>query len=206
MKKNNIIVLILVVLLSWPSFTSSVKAEDNLKISPSFYQEVTQSNSLIPVVIEFSKDCSYRYIQDSYFLRSSDFDLKTIERDYANEIKLAQDSFIQFTQKSGISIQPEMNITHVMNAITARVKGSDLDQLLKQNDVKFIYDNRMEFYSTRSIASYTTQVHKLRESYGYTGKGITVGVLDSGLDRYHQDFSSNLEDAESKTEDGYVVQ
>ena len=205
MKKENFIVFTLVCMLSFCSFSVPNIHAYEQKISNEFLEEIENSKNLIPVVVEFNSKCSYRNSLDRIF-PSSKSNLENIEAKYKKKLFDDQNSFIDIQKSKGISIVKEMNITHVMNAVTAIVRGEDIERLIKNPSVKFVYDNRIEFYPNRSIASQTTQAYQLREKFDYTGKGITVGVLDSGLDRTHQDFCKTFEDSEMKDENGYVLQ
>ncbi|MCK5849123.1 MAG: S8 family serine peptidase [Caldisericia bacterium] len=205
MKKEKFVIFILVGLLSLYSFSVPTTHASEQKISYEFLKDIQNSKSLIPVVIEFNSKCSYRNSLDRIFSLAKENSEDYNER-YEQKLFNAQNAFVNIQKNIGISIVKEMNITHVMNAITAIVRGEDIEKLSESPNVKFIYDNRIEFYPTRSIASQTTQAYQLREKYDYTGEGVTVGVLDSGLDRTHQDFSNTFEDSEMEDENGYILQ
>jgi len=82
--------------------------------------------------------------------------------------------------------------TTAINAVLIDIIGKDISKLLKIPDVKKVYDDRFTFYATRAIAADTTGAKRVWERVStqkITGKGVLVGVIDSGLDKDHLEFS-----------------
>ncbi|MDD4614225.1 MAG: S8 family serine peptidase [Caldisericia bacterium] len=206
MKKQTIIVMVLSVLVFLSGLFPSKAKGNTEKISSSFYMDICSKTQLIPVVIEFNKPCSYRYIRDTFQLSSFVYTQEEILKKYESSLSSYQNQLLQKWQNQGIGVYADQQIYHVMNAIIGDIRGVDIDQLLNNPGVKYVYDNRIEYTPERTIAAYTTQVEQLRETFQYTGEGIRVGILDSGLDRTHQDFSSDLADANIMDANEYVKQ
>jgi minor extracellular serine protease Vpr len=206
MKKQTIFSMVLVVSVFFAGIFPLTAKGSTEQISLSFYSDVCSTTQLIPVVIEFQEPCSYRYIRDFFHISSMFQTEAELKEQYESTLQSNQLFYVQQWQKQGIGIYVDHHIAHVMNAIVGEVRGTDLRQIVGHPSVKYIYDNRIEYYPSRSIAAHTTQVEKLRKEFQYKGKNIRVGILDSGLDRTHQDFSLNINDANTVNEDGYVKQ
>lgn len=99
-------------------------------------------------------------------------------------------------------------ITHsykkVFNGVALTIKGTDVEKLLDSGVVKAIYKDNIisldlpvedETASNNEITPYMTDsipflgIDKLHEE-GITGKGIKVGVLDTGIDYTHPDLTN----------------
>jgi subtilisin family serine protease len=206
MKKQTIVVMVLTVFVFLSGiFPSTVKGNTE-KISPSFYMDVCTTTRLIPVVIEFNKPCSYRYIRDSFHIFSFFYTQEEVQAKYEADLSSYQHHLLGKWQKQGVGLYVDQQVFHVMNAIIADVRGTDIEHIIKNPGVKYVYDNRIEYYPERSIAAVTTQVQQVWDTLEYKGESIRVGIMDSGLDRFHQDFSSTLADANIEDENGYVKQ
>ncbi|MEG2290628.1 MAG: S8 family serine peptidase, partial [Clostridium sp.] len=93
------------------------------------------------------------------------------------------------------------------NGVSMKVKGTDISKLLDSGVVKYIWkdeevrldpeimmEKMEEGPSTRMVTSTPLiQVDKLRAE-GITGKGIKVGVIDTGIDYNHPDLKGNYKE------------
>ncbi|MFC1543866.1 S8 family serine peptidase, partial [Gemmatimonadota bacterium] len=73
------------------------------------------------------------------------------------------------------------------NIVTARVPLSQLSELASLGGVDRIQAATLQYVTMDSVLI-ETGADVVQSSYGYTGTGVTVGVLDTGIDYTHADF------------------
>lgn len=166
------------------------------KMNPAFFNEVGLTHNLIPVMVELNQNpvaiyASKVYLQKNYFLTSS-FEYGTNGEDaYRPLLVSQQDSVLQKLNQLGISFIFNYRCTDVLNSMALNVKGTDLIKLSNLPEVVRIYDDRQVFYIERAVAASTTGATRVWKGFdtvkAFTGKGVLVGIIDSGIDKVHMD-------------------
>jgi len=168
----------------------------NKKINPTFLSEVGVNIDLIPVMVQLNQNptvvyASNTYQQKNYFGTQSFEYGKNGEDLYRPLLVSQQDSLIQKLTQIGISFQFKYRCTDTLNSLAMDVKGSDLKRLSNLPEVLKIYDDREIFYTNRFVAATTTGATRVWKGFeavkSYTGKGVLVGIIDSGMDKTHMD-------------------
>jgi minor extracellular serine protease Vpr len=176
-------------------------AHNSLKIDASFLNEVVHSEEWVPVIIELKDDPTVEFWHKKY---SSNFDqdyamlregFHTFTQDYQNTLMAKQENFLAWSSSVGIKMVSSHHITMVLNAITAEIRASDIPLLLSHPQVFFVHDDRQEFLPLRSRMAQTTAASASWEGFSdyqiprLSGKNKLVGIIDTGLDRNHTEFS-----------------
>lgn len=82
--------------------------------------------------------------------------------------------------------------TTVVNGFSAEVKQGDLEQIKKNPDVKSVnIVNEYEQPKVKPEMKYSKELveaQKTWRDYGYKGEGMTVGIIDTGIDADHRDM------------------
>jgi minor extracellular serine protease Vpr len=173
-----------------------VQANQSLpsKINRVFLLEIEKSQNLIPLMVELKNDPVTVFAVNSFesknYYTLSTFDYGANgEELYRSNIISVQDLFLQKLQKQGISFSFKYRCTDVLNSVALDVKGSDIERLLHFSEINQIYDDRTVLYAARELAAETTGANRAWKGVGtsgnITGKGVVVGVLDTGLDKVH---------------------
>lgn len=173
-----------------------VKASQSLssKINSTFLTEVCNNRDLIPVMVELVDDPVTVYssgkFKASHYFDSAKFDYGTNGEDlYRSKLVQKQDVFLKKLQQNGISFSFQYRCLDVLNSLALEVKGVDVKKLMSFSEINLIHDDRIQFYMTRSLASEQTGAKSAWEGVSslgpITGKGVLVGVLDTGLDKVH---------------------
>lgn len=129
---------------------------------------------------------------------------KTIE----SSIQIEHSTFDKFlntmTNAKALLYTVDHSYYDTFNGVALKIKGTDIPKLLDSGVVKSIWndeiatiepsvqENKSAKSSSSRMATSTplVGVDKLREE-GITGKGIKVGVLDTGIDYNHPDLKNN---------------
>lgn len=202
--KRNIFILIILSIVSFCVF-----AQDNV-IDHELQKIINQkSDELIDVNIIFKSQMSSDYL--SSLPHKSDG--KEVRREIIiNELhkfseKSQQDvlSFIQAETRSG-SVT-DINTHWITNFINCKISRDVICQLASHPDIAMIcYNHDMEIMSD---VAYDAETRELQSDYevaqhlaqvkadevwdlGYTGKGVIVAVLDSGVNYEHEDLKDHL--------------
>ncbi|MEG0307578.1 MAG: S8 family serine peptidase, partial [Clostridium sp.] len=110
-------------------------------------------------------------------------------------------------EKSATAYRVEHSYYNSFNGVSMKVKGTDISKLLDSGVVKAIWKDEEvrvepeviqgkmdEGISSRMVTSTPLiQVDKLRAE-GITGKGVKVGVIDTGIDYNHPDLKGNYKE------------
>jgi len=195
MKKLLTIILSFLIVLSINS-DSAVGFQEEEKIDSLFLNESLNIHKRIPVIVEFKDDSVVVYSlkkfeADNYFQNES-FNLSNLDEKYKLNLVLKQDQILSNMIDNCIDFKFKERCTTTINAVLIDIFGKDISKLLKMPDVKKVYDDRFAFYATRAIAADTTGAKRVWERVSTqkaTGKGVLVGVIDTGLDKNHPEFS-----------------
>ncbi len=101
----------------------------------------------------------------------------------------------------------EVQAQHVdaINAITAVVPAGELEALADSTDVVSISAVRTYTRDNGPSNAYTG-VPAAWEAYGYTGAGVTIAVIDDGIDYTHADFGGSGDPAAYAVNDRTVIE
>lgn len=122
------------------------------------------------------------------------------ERAVESQIKKEQSSVIKAAKKFGVKLDVEQQYSYVFNGFAVNLPASDIPELAKVPGVKYIFANN-HYYSIPEVE----QVNELPDgkydvnplgqigvpemwAAGLTGKGLKVGVIDTGVDYNHPDL------------------
>ncbi|MDD4291785.1 MAG: S8 family serine peptidase [Clostridia bacterium] len=107
----------------------------------------------------------------------------------AQKLLVKQNSVMQDICNAGIEAEFVYNFTSVINAIGANVRYGDIDAISAIDGVK-----RVTLSETYSVPDTTTteediiNVGLVNTEYGVTGKGMLIGIIDTGANIYHEVF------------------
>ncbi|MBR7178321.1 MAG: S8 family serine peptidase [Oscillospiraceae bacterium] len=109
----------------------------------------------------------------------------------AKQEKLANDISVQALK--GQKLDVVWNLTLMANAISANVRYGDIEKIAKVQGVEKIYLETVYYPQTAEpsniVAQEMTGANVAHDTYGYTGAGTVVAVVDTGTDPDHQSFS-----------------
>lgn len=97
--------------------------------------------------------------------------------------------FKQAVEKLGIEISYKYSYSTIVNGLAATVRFGDIEKLMALNCV---YDVALaEYYNIPDTKSSSTQMNigAGRDATGYTGAGMTIAVIDTGVEWTHEAFS-----------------
>ena len=195
MKKLLTIILSFVIVLSINS-GSVIDFQEEEKIDSLFLNESLNTYKRIPVIVEFKDDPAVVYslkkFETENYFQGENFNLSNLDEKYKLNLALKQDQILSNMRNDCIDFKFKERCSTSINAVLIDIIGKDISKLLKIPDVKKIYDDRFTFYATRAIAADTTGAKRVWERVStqkITGKGVLVGVIDSGLDKDHLEFS-----------------
>ncbi|NBD22989.1 S8 family serine peptidase [Paenibacillus glycinis] len=118
----------------------------------------------------------------------------------AKAVQNEQAAFMKSAKTSGISMDVGYRYSQVLNGMAITLPGNRIAQLAKLPGVRAIYRNRT--YTAKPDLSYDAQAEDPRIDMdplkqlgvdkawaeGLTGKGLKVGVIDTGVDYVHPDL------------------
>lgn len=172
-------------------------------IQPDFLEEAVQSQEWFRILIEF-KDLPGVEYWIKQFPPSSDqvpseYREQVLEQsaNYQNLLMEKQEAFITWASNAGIKLIPDQHILLVLNAMTAEILACDIPKLLSHPQILHIHDDRNTYRFYRSRMAHTTGVDKVWKGIpsenipACKGNNKLIGIIDSGLDRFHPDFKSS---------------
>lgn len=124
-------------------------------------------------------------------------------RSAESSIKSEQTSFEELARKQGISLQVNYRYNTVLNGMEVTVAADKIPALAKLPGVKSVHENQTYFtipvQDPSTVADDTYEVKFDNApldligapeawSKGFTGKGLKVGVIDTGVDYNHPDL------------------
>ena len=111
-------------------------------------------------------------------------------------------SIEQFSKTNSVEV---LDQNWAGNSLWIEADGSVIEQLMMRNDVEeIILDYKIQFEEPIEVLDATPEdeewfygllkvgVPETRAAYGLTGKGIRVGVLDTGIDPEHPDLKGKI--------------
>ncbi|NBD28023.1 S8 family serine peptidase [Paenibacillus glycinis] len=174
------------------SLSSAPGASDNLFISPEID---TSSAGPVSVIVQLSAQPAAvgKYAASKGY--------KTLAAEAtAKAVQTEQAAFLKTANASGLSLNVGYRYNQVLNGMAVTLPGNRIAKLAKLPGVRAIYPNLT--YTSKPLQSYEAEAEDPRidmdplkqlgvdEAWaeGYTGKGLKVGVIDTGVDYVHPDL------------------
>ncbi len=158
---------------------------------------------MVKVIIEFCGDCVIE--------GNSDAQLGSVLTTYKiNMLEKAQASAIAQIESEvlgGESLSVAYSYTWLINGVAAEVPYGTISQIEALSCVEKVYLQRqyeaLDSTDTSDTLSYSsgTMIGKSDAwDLGYTGEGITIAIIDTGLDTDHPNFAALAEDVETSAD------
>lgn len=159
----------------------------------------TRSDGTRRIIVEFESDS----LLDNYL---GDTRLQTVFKDftayvggvsgrqYASSLEREQSAFFKALDKKAFDYELRHSYTSLLNAVSLSVNDEDVSSIGKMSGVKnIIYSEAYEIpaveATTNVVNVYGTGIYDSSD-VSYTGEGMLVAVLDTGLDRSHPAFQN----------------
>lgn len=171
------------------SYGNSAFTEEQQKIDPAFFTSIKQGDESVSLIVELNKPCVVE-------AESRNFILKILDPISGGTIKNEQQSFLHQLEELGLSFEVGYSFQKIFNGISIELKGKDIGKLLELRDVKHVYENKKfkaDLYNALDIMG-AEKVWNLNSATGtsFTGKGIIVGVIDTGIDYNNPDLGGGF--------------
>lgn len=215
MKRINIffVIIVTVILIFTNFFSDSLVSATVNKISePSYYEEIKNSSKKEVILLRFKGDnaISYSKTNQAYLTQlngKNNNGQLIIDEDYIKSLKNLQNSF--FTKVSNkLPIKFLMSYQLVFNGIAIEISGYNIRYLLNQSEIEKIYFSNDKYYPLRDILVQTIHAADVwnmtdNNNLSINGEGTKIGIIDSGIDYNHPDFSPTGIGEEKKVVSGY---
>ncbi len=145
----------------------------------------------IPVIIELNTSCGAEFYSQLKDTKISSIE-KTIKlREHIEKIENEQNAFInKIIKKKSIEENILFTVQKVFNGIGAYLELDHIQELQTDFDVKAIHPlSRVSIHLSNSLPF--TGAPSVWSNYKATGKGIRVGIIDTGIDYIHKDFGGS---------------
>jgi subtilisin family serine protease len=103
------------------------------------------------------------------------------ERRWTAAALAAQGQFISNLARDGIMIRPEFRFTRTLNAFSATLDARAIAALERRSGVKGVYPVRVAYPAAVATAARPAMSAGVRLA-GITGRGVTIALLDTGVD------------------------
>jgi len=174
MKKHTLqmIAFILLVLSTWQVTTAKTAHLPQSPVVSTEVQSALQESGTVRVIISLNAP--------EMSLMSADEQLATVQS--------LQDSVLSELSESEFSLKRRFQ---VIPALAGEINAAALQTLSRNSDVASIQiDEPIETHDTVSLNA--LQANTVHSGYGVTGQGVTVAVLDTGVDVDNPDFSGRI--------------
>jgi minor extracellular serine protease Vpr len=215
MKFRNIIlsaVLSFIFILSQFSFANAKQLQKTEKIDPLFFQSINNSSEKEIVILKLTGLNTIQYSERFQLEMQNNTNKKLeqpiiLDESYANEIKTKQIDLFETLSKK-VSMKLIHTYQYVYNGIAVEIRGYNLRFLINNSSIEKIYSTQELSFPVRDIEVVTVSADKAWKitdgnNLPVTGTGMKVGILDSGIDFNHSDFSPKGIGADKKVKYGH---
>lgn len=169
------------------------------RIDPTFLSSLSNSDGWKRVLIEFWDDPAIEYWEKHNPEASTSEKSQMIAQasSYQNLLALKQENFFDWVSTQEIKLIPDQAVFFVLNAIYAEVKSADIPKLLSYSNIKFIHEDTIVLKPMRNIMAKSTRATEAWKGIprlnlpALTGEKQLIGVIDTGLDTKHNEFSKD---------------
>lgn len=189
--------------------TSQGLLEQAQQVTPQNYAGITTGSAPVTVIVELSNTPVHVYEREA---KSSAQRSSISQR---SRIKSEHSSFVSAAKRIGAT--PETEYSSIFNGYSVTLPGNQVDKLLKLPGVTAIYPNNEVHALADSTNVEVPATSRYSDSgkligadvlheQGYTGKGVQVAVVDTGIDYHHPLLEDNYKggyDAVDKDNDPY---
>jgi len=203
-KITKFLTLVMCFLLFFINSSMLIMAHSNLdssnsKIDSSFPTNIFRLSKEVPVIVELNNEpvvlYSLKLFNNQYYFEKTDFSSDYFDTDYNIDLIKVQNKFLNWLNRNDIYFKIRARCTYVINSVSLDVKGMDIQRIIKNPNVKKVHYDNLVFHPYRALAAQTTGAYKVWKGEGVskaTGKGVLVGVIDSGIDRNHPEFKGKI--------------
>ena len=184
------------------------------KIEPELMTESkTAKESLIPVTISLKKKLNYRYLKEKFSI------FPPLRR--RHEVAKILKEFAQEEQKSLLRYLKDLEIQGkvrniktfwINNSVSCEIAPEELEKIADREDVGYIFKNKkLTLFGTKDLNSQIIEFESAEKdkaivwnilainadsvwSLGYTGSGVLVAHLDTGVNYNHYDLQDHMWD------------
>ena len=187
-----------VFIVSQFGFVSAKQIQKNEKIDPIYFQSIYNSSEDQIVILQLIGLDSVKYSEKKQLSLQSNFENQlqqtlVIDETYASSLKARQTDLINILQQK-IPFTLLHTYQYTYNGIAIKIRGYNLRYILDCPQIIKIHSTLDLSFPVRDIEVVTISADKAwkltdGKKLPVTGTGTRVGILDSGIDFNHTDFS-----------------
>ena len=117
---------------------------------------------------------------------------KSKKEEIQNQVQSKQESVKTKIKKEGIKMSYEQSFDTVYNGFSGSIKAGEIQKIQSLSEVESVHIvneyNRPEVKPDMITSNEMVQSQQTWGDYGYTGQGMVVAVIDSGIDYNHKDM------------------
>lgn len=180
------------------SLGEAIAQKVNGSIAQNEYAQYAHSTDSRKIIVELSGNSlasGYRALGSATAYGSmADYAASAAGKKLAAECRAEQQDFMSTLGKMGVEYSCEYNYNGIVNGVALTVKESDLAAISQVEGVKNIIFSEQYAVPTAEavfnpVKAYSTGIYDTT-GISYTGSGVVVAILDTGLDYTHNAFST----------------
>lgn len=149
------------------------------------------STDAIPVIIELNTPCVVEFSSQINNIKISEIEKSIKVKEHLLKIKREQDDFLKkFARKKNSNQDILFTVQKVFNGIGIYLEYDNIRELETEIDVKAVHFlSRVHIDLSKSLPFIGAP--SVWGNYKATGKGVKVGIVDTGIDYIHKDFGGS---------------